>query len=146
MVALQCCVTFYYTVKWISYRYTTYVYPIPLFFGFPSQFWIQVTTEHWVRFPDLYSRFSLVIYLHLDLVSIVYQYVNPNLPICPIPLCPTPWCSYCWLLHSYCWPLHLKLKPHYGSRSPLSVLFFPPWQSCPFNIPYIFLIYFFSPH
>ena len=51
-VALQCCVNFYCTAKWISYTY------IPSFLGF---FPIKVTIEHWIEFPALYSRFSLVI-------------------------------------------------------------------------------------
>ena len=42
-------------LRWISYMYTY----IPSFLDF---FPIQVTTEHWIEFPVLYSRFPLVIY------------------------------------------------------------------------------------
>ena len=57
--ALQCCVSFCCAAKWISYTYAC----IPSSLGFHP---IEVTTEHWVAFPVLYSRFSLVIYsLHV---------------------------------------------------------------------------------
>ena len=42
--------------KWSSYMYTY----IPSILDFLP---IQVTTEHGVEFPELYSRFSLVIYI-----------------------------------------------------------------------------------
>ena len=44
-----------------------------------------ITTEHWVEFPVLCSRFSLVIYL-IRSISSVYN-INPNLPV---PLTPYP--------------------------------------------------------
>ena len=54
-VALPCRVCFHCTIKWIHYKYTQ----IPSFLDFLP---IYVTTDHWVEFPGLYSRFSLVIY------------------------------------------------------------------------------------
>ena len=54
VVVLQCWLSFYCTAKWISYMYTYISY----FLDFLP---IQVTTEHWVEFPVLFSRFSLVI-------------------------------------------------------------------------------------
>ena len=54
-VALQCCVSFYHTAKWISSMYTY----IPSFLDFCS---IYAITEQWVELPLIYSRFSLVIY------------------------------------------------------------------------------------
>ena len=63
IVALQCCVSFYRTAKWISYTYTY----IPSFWDFLP---IYVTTEHWVEFPELYSRFSLVTYFMHSINSI----------------------------------------------------------------------------
>ena len=55
IVALQCCVSFYCTARWISNMYTY----VPSFFGFLP---IYVTTQHWIEIFVLYSRFSLVIY------------------------------------------------------------------------------------
>ena len=46
---------FYCPAKWMSY---TYIYTPSLLDFLP----IHVTIEHWVEFPVLYSRFSLVIY------------------------------------------------------------------------------------
>ena len=55
VVALQCCVSFCYGTKWISYTFTY----TPTFLDFLP---IYVTTEPWVEFPGLYGRFSLVTY------------------------------------------------------------------------------------
>ena len=55
IVASQCCIRFCCTAKWINCIYTY----IPSFLDFLL---VQVTTEHWIEFPLLYSRFSLVIY------------------------------------------------------------------------------------
>ena len=55
IVALQCCARFCCAAKWISYTYTH----IHSFLGFLL---IEVSTEHWVEFPALYSRVSLVTY------------------------------------------------------------------------------------
>ena len=57
-------------------------------FGFPSH--LSHHKEHWVEFPVLYHRFSLVIYF---ICSSVYIYVNFNLPIHPTPPYP-PSCPY----------------------------------------------------
>ena len=53
IVSLQCCISFYCTENLISYMYTY----IPSFLDF---FPILVTKKHWIEFPELYSRFSLV--------------------------------------------------------------------------------------
>ena len=50
-VTLQCCASFCSPAKWVSYIYMYF----PSFFGFFSHY---VTTEDWVDFPVLYSRFS----------------------------------------------------------------------------------------
>ena len=91
-VAVQYCVSFYRTAKWSSYM-CTYTY-IPSFLDFLP---IWVTTEHWVEFPVLYSRFSLVIYFIHSINSVymstpVSQFIPPPLPpwypyICSLCLC-----------------------------------------------------------
>ena len=53
----------------------------PLFW-FPSH---SVTTENWVEFPVLYSRFSLVIYF-IHGINGLQIYVNPNFAIHLTPL------------------------------------------------------------
>ena len=57
-----------------------YIYIDLLFFGFPSHL---VTTEHWVEFPVLFSRFSLVIYFIHSINSVytsipVSQFIPPT--------------------------------------------------------------------
>ena len=78
IVALQYCVSFCCTAKWISYKYTY----IPFFLDFLP---IWVTTEHWVEFPVLHRRFSLVIYF---IHSSVYMSV-PVSQLIPPPFSPS---------------------------------------------------------
>ena len=86
VVALQCCVSFCCAAMWISCIYTH----IPYFFNFHS---IYVTTEHWVEFPILHSRFSLVIHF---INSSVYVLI-PVSQFTPPPFFPL-WCPYaCYL-------------------------------------------------
>ena len=54
-VDLQCYVSFRCTAKWIAYTYT-YIR------SFLDSFPILVTTEYWVEFPVVYSRFLSVVY------------------------------------------------------------------------------------
>ena len=72
--ALQCCVSFCCTAKWITYMYTY----TPSFLDFLP---IEVTKEHWVEFPVLYSQFSLVIYF---IHSSVYMSI-PISQFIPLP-------------------------------------------------------------
>jgi len=60
---IQCCVRFCGTAKGISHTYTY----IPLFLDLLP---IYVTTDHWVEFPVLYSRFSLVIWFTCSINSV----------------------------------------------------------------------------
>ena len=75
IIALQCCISFYYTENWISYMYT---YILSSLDSLP----VHVTTEHWVESPVLYSRFSSVIYF---IHSIVYMSVPISQFIPPLP-------------------------------------------------------------
>ena len=87
VVALQYCASSCCTAKWTSHMYTH----IPSIFDFPP---IQVTTEHRVEFPVLYSRFSLVIYF-------IHTRVYISIPISQfIPPLPFPrWCPHIYSLH-----------------------------------------------
>ena len=72
-IVLQCCISFCYTAKRIRLTYT-YI-PSVLYF-LP----IQVTTEHRVEFPVLYSRFSVVIYFIHSINSVcmsipIFQFI-----------------------------------------------------------------------
>ena len=93
IVALQCHVSFCCIAKWISYMYTY----IPSFLDFLP---IQVTTEHWVEYPELYSRFSLVMYFIHSINS-----VHMSTPISQFITYPqfSPWypciCSLCLCLY-----------------------------------------------
>ena len=72
VVALQCCVSFCYKAKWISL--CIHISPL-LGISFPVR-----STQDWVEFLVLYSRFSLVIYF---IHSTIYIYVSSNLPVHP---------------------------------------------------------------
>ena len=77
IVDLQCCISFCYTAKWISYTYT-YIH------SFLDSFPIQVITEYWVEFPVLYSRSLLVVYF-------IYSSGYMSIPISQfIPVPPSP--------------------------------------------------------
>ena len=84
IVALQCCVNLCQTAKWISCKHTY----IPSFLDFLP---IEVTTEHRVESPMLYSRFSLVIYF---IHGIVYMSISIS------QFLPAPPCHICFL---YLW-------------------------------------------
>ena len=85
IVALQCCVSFFCTAKWINYM-CTYILS---FLRSPQS--TEVTTERQIEFPMLYRRFSLVIYFihsseHMS-VPIWHIYVSLNPFHTPLP----PW-------------------------------------------------------
>ena len=66
---------------------------IPSFLDFLP---IQVTTEHWVEYPELYSRFSLVMYFIHSINS-----VHMSTPISQFITYPqfSPWCPCICSLH-----------------------------------------------
>ena len=73
--AMLCSFLLYSKVKQI-YIHThthTHIYPF-LFLNFPP---IQVTKEHWVEFPVLYSKFSLVMFLHF---CFFFGFCHENVP------------------------------------------------------------------
>ena len=74
IVVLQCCVSFRYTAKRLSYTYT-YIH------SFPVSFPIQIISECWVEFPVLYSRSFLIIHF---IYSSVYMLI-PNSYFIPPP-------------------------------------------------------------
>ena len=59
-----------------------YIHICPLLFGFPSH--LRVTSEHWLEFPVIDSKFSLVIYFIHSINSVYmstqFQYIPPFLP------------------------------------------------------------------
>ena len=69
-----------YTCTWVTY--------IPLLGDFLP---IQITLEHWVDLPLLYSKFSLIIYF-------IHSSINTSTSISQFILPPTcnflPWCPY----------------------------------------------------
>ena len=86
VVALQCCVSFCSTAKWISHT-CTYV---PLFLDFLP---IYVTVDHWVELPVLHSGFSLLSDLYV--VSTVYLCQSPSPTFSQIPL--PSWCPHVYI-------------------------------------------------
>ena len=83
---------FLHTAKWISRMYTY----MPSFLDFLS---IQATTEHWVEFPVLPSRFSLVIYFIHNSVYTSIPISQFILPPLPFPLWYLYICSLCLCLY-----------------------------------------------
>ena len=76
MVDLQCCVSFCYTAKWISYTYT-YIH------SFLDSFPTWAITKFWEEFPVLYFRSLLVNYFIYSGVYIsipISRYIAPSTP------------------------------------------------------------------
>ena len=73
IVDLQCCVSFSYTAKWVSY---TYIH------AFLEAFSISVMTGYWVEFPVLYRRslfLTYFIYSSVYMSTSVFQFIPPLL-------------------------------------------------------------------
>ena len=84
-------------LEWVAISYSdTYIQP--LFFVFPSSL---VTTEHWVGFPVLYSRFSLVIHF-ISMSMSISQFIPPIHfpPWCPY-ICSLCLCLYFWFANKF---------------------------------------------
>ena len=100
IVAFQHCVSFCWTAKWVSHTQT---YITPPFCEFLP---IQATTEHWIEFPVLYSKFSLVIYV---IHSEVYM-SNPVSHFIPSPfpaLMSIHLCLYFSFSNRFTWTIFL---------------------------------------
>ena len=89
IVALYCHVSFFCTAKWVSYTYTY----APYFLDFLP---ILLTTDHWVEFSVLYSRFSLAIYFVHSINSVCRSIpISQFIPHLPFSL----WYPYVCFLH-----------------------------------------------
>ena len=105
IITLQCCVSFCYTMKWVSYMYTY----IPSFGAFPPPHHPSFLGGHraWSWSPCATEQLPTS-YLYYMLVCI---YINPSVPIHHIlsPLCP----HVCSLhLCFYSCPVPFLLIPH----------------------------------
>ena len=96
IIALQCCVGFWYTLTWISHKYTyvpALLNLLPTLYSIPP---LQVVTEYQIM---LCSTFPLATYLHMVMYIFWCYSLNSSLPLLP-PLCPQV-CSLCLGLYSH---------------------------------------------
>ena len=89
IIALQCCVSFRFITKWISYTYTYVPISLPSCISLPPTLLIpplQVVTKHWADLPVLCNCFPLAIcfmfgsvYMSMPLSHFVPAYPSPSL-------------------------------------------------------------------
>ena len=102
-MALQCCISFCFSAKWISYTYTR----VPSFLAFLP---IYVTTQHWVEFPLLYS----ICYCVIHWLSVLYVIVYMSVPISQ------------FILPSFCLGIHKFVLYFCFANKFISIIFFIP--------------------
>ena len=97
VVALQCCVNFHCTAKWLSYTY--------IFFFIYFPFWFVI--GYWLELLVLYSRTLLFIHPRYSSLHLLIPSSQP-FPPPPSPTWQLQVCSLClWMFHGYVHLYHI---------------------------------------
>ena len=92
IIALQCCVSFFCTMKWISHMHAYIPFLLDLLPN-PLHSPVWIITEHQAELPVLYSQFPLALYF-------THSIVNVSIPISWFtPLSHSP-NDQCWFFSS----------------------------------------------
>ena len=120
ITALQCCVSFCYTMKWISYMHTS----TPSLLGLPPPHSIQVTTEHWapcaIQKDSTHIYESIYVFLFLTYFTLCDTLLSPSRS-----LQMTQYRSFLWVsnipLCVYVY-IHTDIYIYTHTTSPLSII------------------------